>query len=222
MKTSTNTRSRTAALLTLAILITGSAMAATDGESKEKRKRRNQEEERGAEKHPWREEGKAFREAQREKIKAHMEAQRNGGEEFREAVREEEDPHQAVAMVKSQRTKRNEENTTFFQGIHDENVAFLESMFAEHEVPEEKQTEIMEKLEGRTAKRRDKHEERYEKAIDVLDELAAKEDLTKKDIRDAMKTLHGNRRKGKCGGAKGGRGRDKDKGRDPNRGVHQD
>ncbi len=203
-----NTRSRTTVVLALATVIAGSALAASETEGQERKGRRDRDERREREEHPWREEGREFREAQHEKVKAHMKAQHEAGKAFREAVHEEEDAYKAVSMLKAQRTTMHEENTAFFAGIHDENIAFLESMFAKYEVPEAKQTEIMEKIEGHVAERRADHEERYEKVVAVLDKLAAKEDLTKEDIRNAMKKLHKD-----CPRRRGGRGKGKGKGR---------
>ena len=226
MKTSTHTSIRTAALLVLGILMAGSAIAASECEKKEKPDRRGDREERGGrgdrEDHPWREEGRAFREKQREKIKSHMEAQREAGEAQREAVHEEEDPYKAVKMIKSYRTKTHKKNVKFFEGVHSETLAFLESMFAKYEVPEEKQTKILEEIEGRQAARRAEHEERFDKFIAVLDKLAAKEGLTKEDIRDAMKKLHGGRPGHGRGGRRGGGDRGGDRERGPRRGGDGD
>lgn len=217
MKTLTHTHIRTASLVVLATMVAGAAIAApAEGEEKEKRGRRGDREERGdrgdREDHPWREEGKAFREKQHEKVRAYMETQHDAVKAQREAMRDEEDPYKAVKMMKAHRTKMQKKNGSFFEGVHKETLEFLESMFAKYEVAEEKQAEILGKVEGHYADRQAEHEERFDKFIKVLDKLAAKEDLTKKDILEAMKGLHGDR----PGRGRGGRGPgdgDKGKGR---------
>jgi hypothetical protein len=221
MKTSTHTRIRAASLLALGILITGTALAATEGEGRQKRERSGRDEERG-EQHPWREEAQAFHKAQREKIRTYMEAQHEAGKEFRETVRDVEDPYEAVKMIKAHRVERHKKNTKFYGGIHSDTLEFLKAMFAKYDVSEEKQNEILAKVEGHHSDRVAEHEERYAKVIDVLDSLAVKKDLTKENIRDAMKELHGDRpRRGRDGCEGRGKGKG-DKGKGRRRGGDED
>jgi hypothetical protein len=157
----------------------------------------------------WHEETKEFRVAQREKIKAHMEEQLEANKAVREEAWAIEDPYEVVAALKSNRISSHEANQNFFEGIHQEHVAFMESMFSKYEVPAEKQEKIKEKMEAHVGKGQEKHAEHYEAVIAALDGLASKSDLTKEQIREAMKDLHP-KRGGKHGkhGKHGNRGKD--------------
>jgi hypothetical protein len=204
--------------LALGTLSAGVAMARTGnddsrGRGQECRHRKQRE------KPAWRQEAAAFRKAQREEAKAHFKAQREERKAAREARKAEEDPYAIVANIKQLRVQANKENTAFFEGMHNERIAFLEKMFAKYEVPQDKQSKITEQMTENAAEKKAKHEEQYKNVIEALDRLAAKSDLTKDDIRKAMKELHA--KKGR-GGKRANQGRGRKRGKRRGRGWARD
>lgn len=218
----TRTSVKTAAMLALGVMIAGSAMAKGDGGGN-KRGGKSGGKERGpncdelvGKDFPGQEERKEFHKAQREKIKAFHETRKESMKSARDAAKNEEDPYKVVATAKANHEKAHTEAVTFFSGIQTEGTAFMESMFSKYDVPAEKQAEILEKAKAHQTERKEMHQKHHEKVMGTLDTLAAKEDLTKKDIRKALKSVnkgrpgHGKKGDRKCGknrDKKGGKGR---------------
>jgi hypothetical protein len=206
-------RIKTLALLTLGALVLSpcEVWAERDEDGKRPgRKRGASEVEKGQ---PGHEERVAFRKAQHEKGRTFYKAQREKVEAAREAARAEEDPYAVVAALKAGHEKNLAEMTAFSDESHAEALAFFESMVSKYEIPEDKQTQIKASIEERYSNHKARQDERHGKVSSLLATLAAKDGLTKKDIKEAMKSL----RKGgqqKSGGRRGGkRGEGKGRGR---------
>jgi len=221
MKTLTKTSVKTVAMLTLGVMVAGSAIAKGGDGNKGDKKQRGGDKgpkcgEFAGKDMPGKEEHKEFREAQHEKIKAFHKERQEKMKAAKEAAKNEEDPYKVVASVKANHEKSHAEAVTFFGGIQAEGSAFMESMFTKYDVPAEKQAEIRKKAESRQKQRKEMHQKQHKKLVKTLDELAAKEGLTKDDVRNALKKAHkgrsghGKKCKGKRkgdGDKKGGKGR---------------
>jgi Spy/CpxP family protein refolding chaperone len=148
------------------------------------------------------EERTAFHKAQHEKVKSFRESQNEKRKAAHEAARAEEDPYAVVTALKTGQEQNNAEAVAFGEQMHSEAIAFLDSMVSKYEMPEEKQTEIKTGIEERYSDRKERRVERYEKMNSVLSALSAKNDLTKKDIKEAIQSLR------KSGGKRGGEGKE--------------
>jgi hypothetical protein len=189
---------KTALMLTLGVMIAGSAIAEKarrcDKGGQNCRRNRQEREERGGRRDkdcPWAAERAEFGKAQHEKISKFRESHREKMKAAREAGAKEEDPHKIVAMMKANHTEFGSEAKEFFGGIQSENEEFMNSMFAKYKVPEEEQSGIRDHIASRRDRMRKKHEARYNKIGRTIDELAAKDDLTKEDIKNAMRRGNG-------------------------------
>ena len=147
------------------------------------------------------EERTAFHKAQHEKVKSFRESQNEKRKAAHEAARAEEDPYAVVTALKAGQQQHHAEAVAFGEKMHSEAIAFLDSMVSKYEMPEEKQTEIKTGIEERYRDHKERRVERYEKMSSVLSSLSANNALTKKDIKEAMQSLH------KSGGKRGGEGR---------------
>jgi hypothetical protein len=125
----------------------------------------------------------------------------------RETAKNEKDPQKIIAMIKANRAKADAEAKVFFGGIEKENDTFLTSVFSKYKVSDAEQAKIKEHAAAKRNKMKKMHEERRKKMTEALDKLAAKDDLTKEDVRNTMRKMHRGCRRG-CGemGNKGGHG----------------
>ena len=156
----------------------------------------------------WAEEHRAFIKKQHEKVAKFFEGQREKMKAHREALRNEKDPQKVLAMIKKFHSNTTKTMKSFFQRMKTEHDKFMESMFEKYKVAEEDQKKIKARFANRAKKMKKMAEERQEQFKKAIKRLEAKEDLTKKDIMEAMRSLrkgHG-RGKGKGWHGKGQKG----------------
>lgn len=139
----------------------------------------------------------AFQEQQKERMKAHFESQRAAGKTVMEAVKKEEDAHKALAMIREHRVAARAANEAFFEEQWERRMTEVGQRFEAKNVPMEKREELLKKMVAERGTRKAESDARYTAMLAALDELAAKADLTKDDIRAVLK---------KDGPGRGGKG----------------
>jgi hypothetical protein len=198
MNATTQRRIKTLAVIALGALVMSPYGVWAEREGSGKRHGQGADGGKGGSGGQGQEERTAFHKAQHEKVKAFRESQHEKRKSAHEAARGEEDPYTVVAELQANQEKHNAEAVGFGEQMHSEALAFLDSMVSKYEMPAEKQAEVKTHIDARYSDRKGRHAERYEKIKSALSTLAAKEDLTKKDIKDTMQSLH------RSGGKKGG------------------
>ncbi len=138
----------------------------------------------------------AFQEQQKARMKAHFESQRAAGKAVMEAVKTEEDAHKALAMLRGHRVAARVANEAFFEEQWERRMTDVGQRFEAKNVPMEKREELLKKMVAERGTRKAESDARYTAMLAALDELAAKADLTKDDIRAVLKK-DGPRRGGK-------------------------
>jgi hypothetical protein len=165
----------------------------------------------GKENCPWASERDEFRKGQQAKVKAFMSKRREVMKASKETAKNEDDPQKIIAMIKANHAKAEAEAKEFFGGMEKERDEFMTSMFSKYEVSKEEQAKIREHASAKRDKMKKMHAERSKKVAEALDKLAAKDDLTKEDIRNTMRKMHGSKRghgeKGHKQGKQGGKRR---------------
>ncbi len=215
----------TAMAITLtAALLAGTTLAKTDDEGRGRgdQRRRGRDGESGGEHQGRNRKGngelKAFRMKQRKAIRAHREQQQAENKEFREANRDGE-PVDALPGIIAHTNTQFKENQDFMDKMHQEFITFVKELMAKREAPEEKQEERIAKMEENQEGRATKHEEVHDKLIAALEALQGQDDLTWKDIQDAMRAARPERDGNGHDGRRGrGHGEGRRRNRDGNRG----
>lgn len=118
-----------------------------------------------------------------EEMKARMEANR----EFMKTVMAEEDAHKALAMLREHMVSGHAERVAFHEKKMDERMTEVGQKLEKENVPQEKREEILKEMIAKMEERKAEGNARYEEMLAKMDALAAKEDLTKEDIRSAMR-----------------------------------
>ncbi len=188
----------TIAIAIITCLVAGTLMAA-EGEREGR--------ERDGKKHPGFGELKAFRSKQHKVRKEYFEEQREEHAEFRESLKE-NTPAEALPLIIANRKSQYTETKAFMQGLFDEFVAYAKEIFAKHEVPADKQEQILANMQEHRTEMEAKHDEHHNAAIAALEALQGKEDLTWEDIKAVMEANRPDHRDGK------GRGHGKRKNKD--------
>ena len=129
----------------------------------------------------------AAREEQKERAKAFWESQRDAGKTVMEAVKKEEDAHKALAMLREHHVASRAAAEAFFQEQWERRMTEVGQRFDARNVPMEKREELLKKMVAERGTRKAESDARYTAMLAALDELAAKADLTKDDIRAVLK-----------------------------------
>lgn len=123
-----------------------------------------------------------LRQARRE----HVETQQEENRELRERLQGEE-PAAIVAALRQHCRSQYSENTAFAAKQYEKRVAILKEIFAEREVPAEKQEEALAALAGRRAKITSHRQTQHAENLALLEELAGEADLTHQALRTRLR-----------------------------------
>lgn len=125
---------------------------------------------------------KAYRAKQHKVRKEYREEQHKENQAFRESLKEKE-PVNALPEIISHRKSQFSEIKSFAAGLYNDFVAYAKEIFAKHEVPTEKQEQMLAKMQEHRDEMESKHDEHHEALISALDALKGNEDLTWEDIK---------------------------------------
>jgi hypothetical protein len=124
-----------------------------------------------------------FREARRE----YREQQRAENKEFREGL-EGKSPAEICSALAERLKSRHTEHVARHKERYDKLVANIKAKMAERNVPEDKQAEILGAIEARNDTIVKHRETQYSENIDLLNKLAAQEDLTLEELKSTLKS----------------------------------
>lgn len=207
--------------LTMGIANAGEADAEVEAGKERQRPERKERGERGKRgkrgEHPGGEAMQAFIKSQREAGRAHHEAQGTETKALIEGLHE-GTPQAGCTALAAHRQTQSDENAQFQQGQNEALVAFMRTNAADNEIPEEKVTQHLEKMQAHFEERTKRHAEMSQAVIAKLTELSGKDELTWEEVKQTMKSMHRSGRKGE--GKQHRRG--KRKGKDADDAPHED
>lgn len=128
---------------------------------------------------------KAYRAKQRKTRREFMKKQMEDNKAFRETLKNKE-PLEAVNAIIGNRKSQHSEIKSFMDGLYNDFVSYAKEVMAKKEVPAEKQSQFLAKLEEHRSEAVNKHQEMHNNLIAALEDLKNKEDLTKEDIKETM------------------------------------
>ncbi|MHC4885816.1 MAG: hypothetical protein ACYTGH_12110 [Planctomycetota bacterium] len=147
--------------MTMRILVTAAAAAAIlfhgallaeEGEQKAKR---------GEKRAAMKEERKAFHEGMKKARQEQRTANKENRKTFRESLKE-MSPEQKIAAITAQMEKRYASRSEFAESQQEKRTSFAKELMAKYEVPAEKQTEILNRIESRYNEAKAHHAKQYE------------------------------------------------------------
>ncbi len=198
-------------------LLAGQAMVAfAEGQAEGKAERKQQRAEACDKAGKEGKEGKggcsADREQIREQMKQRMEKHQQARRATMEAMAKEEDPYKALAIFREHAVAQHGERVAMHEEMMEKQLSSAGERFEKNNVPMEKREEILKKMIEGMEKRKAMGEAHYTEMLATLDALAAKEGLTKEDVRNAIKEARPDR-PGKRDGEEGKPGKHHRKGR---------
>jgi len=142
-----------------------------------------------------------FQQAQQERMKAFMAEQRASWQGVMQSVKSEEDPYKVLALLRVQRVAQREKAVAFHEAQWDRQMQFTGAMLEKKGVEQEHREQVLKKMVAEHETRKTEADARYAKSLKALDDLAAKENLTKEEVRAALRgSMEGKReRKGADG-----------------------
>ncbi len=145
------------------------------------------------------EERQAFQAQQQERTRAHFKAQRESGQALMQSVMREEDAQKALGMIREHRQAQREKSKAFHDQQWEQQMQFTAGQREKQGVAPERRAEMLKKMTAAHASRQAEADSRYTALMGTLDALAAKPDLTKEDIRHALRDTHGKTRQDRPG-----------------------
>jgi hypothetical protein len=116
----------------------------------------------------------------------HWEKQHEENHDFRQTLKEME-PAEAIEAIRSHREMQHKENLAFFAEQKDKHV---ERVNGREKLTDDQKAELVSFIEVMYAKKVAFCTEMHEDFMDLLDELAGQEGLTKKELHQALKAHH--------------------------------
>lgn len=128
----------------------------------------------------------AKRQEMRTAVQAHMQEQRAENKAFRESQKG-QDAADIAAAAQSHRSTQYSENEAFFAEQYKGLVESVKARMAERDVPAEKQSEILARLETNYNERTAHHSTQHQETMALLQELGQKADLTQEELFSTLK-----------------------------------
>lgn len=144
---------------------------------------------------------KAYRAKQKKLRREFKEKQMTENKAFHESLKDKEALEVLNAIIAHRKTQYSE-TKTFMDGLYKDFVSYAKEVMAKKEIPEDKQTKFLSKMEEHHSEGVAKHEEMHNKLIAALENLKSNENLTKEDIKNTMKKFRPKRNKGNGRGNK--------------------
>ena len=129
----------------------------------------------------------AEREQEREQMKQRMEKHQQARRQAMETMAKEEDPYRALAIWRDYEVAQHGERAAMHEAMVEKRLSEAGERFEKNNVPVEKREEILKNMIAGMEKRKAMGEAHYTEMLAKLDALAAKEGLTKEDVREAVK-----------------------------------
>ena len=136
---------------------------------------------------------RSFRNQQQRRRRAHFRAQHSENKSFRGTLKGKTPCDKCGAMIPHRETQFGE-NTSFRDDQYGRFVDFVKSRMAAKDVPAERQAEVLARIASFHDRIMDFRDDRHDKTIGVLEELAADISLTREEMRSALKANHQERR----------------------------
>jgi len=136
---------------------------------------------------------RSFRNQQLRRRRAHFRTQHAENKTFRGTLKGKTPCDKCGAIIPHRETQFGE-NTSFRDDQYGRLVDFMKSRMSAKDVPAERQAQVLARIESFHDRIMDFRDDRHDKTIGVLEELAADISLTREEMRSALKANHQERR----------------------------